>query len=44
MTKRLQIKKMPFDNFVDEGGGVKSSLAEESNNSMKKEDTRISEH
>jgi hypothetical protein len=35
---------MPFDNFVDEGRGVKSSHEEESNSSMKIEDVRTLEH
>jgi hypothetical protein len=35
---------MPFDNFVNKGRGVKSSPAEESNNSMKIEDVRDIKH
>jgi hypothetical protein len=35
---------MPFDDFIDKGSGVKSSLMEESNNSMKIEDARTLEH
>jgi hypothetical protein len=33
---------MHFDNFIDEGRGVKSSLEEESNSSMKIKNTRAS--
>jgi hypothetical protein len=35
---------MPFDNFINKGGGVKSLLVDELNNSMKIEDARISKH
>jgi hypothetical protein len=35
---------MFFDNFVNEGRGVKFSPKEESNNSMKIENTRALEH
>ncbi len=35
---------MSFDTFVNEGSGVKSSVAKELNNSMKIENTRASKH
>jgi hypothetical protein len=35
---------MPFDNFINEGDGVKSSHANELDNSMKIEDIITLEH
>jgi hypothetical protein len=35
---------MPFDNFVDEGRGVKCSHEDKSNNSMEIKDVRTLEH
>jgi hypothetical protein len=35
---------MPFDDFVNERGGVKSSPTKEPNNLMKIEDARTLEH
>jgi hypothetical protein len=36
--------KMPFNEFINEGGVVKSSPIEESNNSMKIKDIMASKH
>jgi len=41
-NKKTSDWKMPFDDFINKGRGVKSSPKEESNNSMKTQDARTS--